>query len=75
MGSGLSLAYRPEVTPHPMKEPTNDPLLGFPEGRKERGLSIFVTFILFFPNFVYNFSSDDCHRRRDDFSKNSPQKS
>jgi hypothetical protein len=37
MGNGFSLAYHPEVTPHPLKEPTFDPLYGFPNGRKQRG--------------------------------------
>lgn len=37
MGNGFSLAYKPEVTPHPMKEPQFDSNFGFPNGRKERG--------------------------------------
>jgi hypothetical protein len=68
MGSGFSLSYRPEVTPHPLKEPTNDPLFGFSEGRKERGM-LFIVHFLFFSHLrlFINFFSDDCHRRRDDF--------
>ncbi|CAO1431231.1 unnamed protein product [Diamesa serratosioi] len=36
MGNGFSLAYKPDVTPHPMKEPQFDSNFGFPNGRKER---------------------------------------
>jgi hypothetical protein len=37
MGNGWALYSDPEGTPHPMKEPSFDPLYGFPNGRKERG--------------------------------------
>jgi hypothetical protein len=37
MGNGWALYSDPEGTPHPMKEPSFDPLYGFASGRKERG--------------------------------------
>jgi hypothetical protein len=37
MGNGWALYSDPEGTPHPMKEPSFDPLYGFSNGRKERG--------------------------------------
>lgn len=37
MGSGFAKALKPEVTPGPYDEPSFDPMLGFPNGRKERG--------------------------------------
>jgi len=36
--NGVSLYFHPDVTPHPLKEPKNDPLLGFDNGRKERSV-------------------------------------
>lgn len=36
MGNGWALYSDPEGTPHPMKEPSFDPLYGFANGRKER---------------------------------------
>lgn len=33
----VNLFLHPEVTPSPEEEPTFDPLLGFPNGRKTRG--------------------------------------
>lgn len=38
MGNAFQLAYRPEVTPSPLQESAYDPLYGFQNGRKERGL-------------------------------------
>lgn len=38
MGNWYSLhVSNPEGTPHPLNEPSFDPLYGFPNGRKERG--------------------------------------
>lgn len=37
MGSSYSLYKNPDTTPLGDSQPTFDPLLGFPEGRKERG--------------------------------------
>ncbi|XP_060528386.1 NADH dehydrogenase [ubiquinone] 1 beta subcomplex subunit 7 [Cylas formicarius] len=34
--TGFDLYFHPEVTPGPLDEPTFDPSLGFPEGRKKR---------------------------------------
>ncbi|XP_049824084.1 NADH dehydrogenase [ubiquinone] 1 beta subcomplex subunit 7 [Aethina tumida] len=34
--TGFNLHFHPEVTPSPLEEPTFDPNLGFPNGRKER---------------------------------------
>ncbi|XP_055384511.1 NADH dehydrogenase [ubiquinone] 1 beta subcomplex subunit 7 [Condylostylus longicornis] len=36
MGNAFALYAKPDVTPHPLKEPSFDPLYGFPNGRKER---------------------------------------
>lgn len=38
--SGFYLYFYPEITPDPREEPTFDPNLGFPNGRKERGITI-----------------------------------
>lgn len=35
--NGFNLYLHPEVQPNPREEPTFDPNIGFPEGRKERG--------------------------------------
>lgn len=35
--NGYNLLLHPEIQPDPNKEPTFDPNLGFPNGRKERG--------------------------------------
>lgn len=37
MGNGISLHYKPDVTPNPEKPSAFDPNFGFPNGRKERG--------------------------------------
>lgn len=37
MGSAYSIWKNPDTTPMGDAEPTFDPLLGFPNGRKERG--------------------------------------
>lgn len=37
MGNAYALYARPEIQPHPLHEPTFDPNVGFPNGRKERG--------------------------------------
>lgn len=37
IGNGFNLYFHPEIQPDPSKEPTFDPNLGFPNGRKERG--------------------------------------
>ena len=37
MGNGFVRALKPEVTPPYLVEPTFDPMMGFPQGRKERG--------------------------------------
>ncbi|CAG9772841.1 unnamed protein product [Ceutorhynchus assimilis] len=34
--NGIDLWRHPEITPHPEEEPTFDPMLGFPNGRKPR---------------------------------------
>ncbi|KAL1505378.1 hypothetical protein ABEB36_004961 [Hypothenemus hampei] len=34
--NGINRYLHPEITPSPDEHPTFDPLLGFPEGRKER---------------------------------------
>ncbi|GLV44357.1 NADH dehydrogenase (ubiquinone) B18 subunit [Carabus blaptoides fortunei] len=36
MGNAYALYARPEIQPHPLQEPTFDPNIGFPNGRKER---------------------------------------
>ncbi|KAG5670342.1 hypothetical protein PVAND_000616 [Polypedilum vanderplanki] len=36
MGNGIALAHKPEVTPPPFCDIQFDPMMGFPEGRKER---------------------------------------
>jgi hypothetical protein len=36
--SGFKLYFNPDVTPSPFEEPTFDPCLGFPNGRRERGI-------------------------------------
>lgn len=41
--SGFNLHFHPEVTPGPDEEPTFDPLIGFPDGRKPRGRYLFYT--------------------------------
>lgn len=52
MGNGITLALRPEITPNPnLNESQFDPLTGFPNGRKERGMNFFL---IQFP-FVYHF--------------------
>ncbi|KAF7273196.1 NADH dehydrogenase (ubiquinone) B18 subunit [Rhynchophorus ferrugineus] len=38
--NGFKLYFHPEVTPGPKEEPTFDPLLGFPEGRKPREMKV-----------------------------------
>lgn len=38
MGNVIARAVHPEVTPAPNIEPSFDPLFGFPNGRKQRGL-------------------------------------
>lgn len=35
--NGFNLYFHPEITPNPLEDPTFDPNLGFPNGRKERG--------------------------------------
>lgn len=40
------LKFHPEVTPDPSEEPTFDPLLGFPNGRKPRGKWRFCPLLL-----------------------------
>jgi hypothetical protein len=37
MGSAIAKARNPEMIPGPNDEPSFDPMLGFPNGRKERG--------------------------------------
>lgn len=37
MGNAYALYAKPEITPHPLKEPSFDANFGFPSGRKERG--------------------------------------
>uniref|UniRef100_A0A7R9DPZ8 NADH dehydrogenase [ubiquinone] 1 beta subcomplex subunit 7 n=1 Tax=Timema poppense TaxID=170557 RepID=A0A7R9DPZ8_TIMPO len=36
MGNAWALYAHPDVTPHPLKDPSFDPLYGFPNGRKPR---------------------------------------
>lgn len=36
--NGLGLYLKPDITPDPLKESQFDPNLGFPNGRKERGM-------------------------------------
>jgi len=36
MGNAFALYVKPDVTPHPLNDPSFDPQLGFPNGRKER---------------------------------------
>lgn len=43
MGNAIVKAFKPEVTPGPYQEPSFDTMYGFPEGRKERGLSFSFT--------------------------------
>jgi hypothetical protein len=42
MGNAWALYSDPERTPHPLKGPSFDPLYGFPNGRKERGIIIII---------------------------------
>lgn len=35
--NGYNLYFHPDIQPDPAKEPTFDPNIGFPNGRKERG--------------------------------------
>jgi hypothetical protein len=68
MGNGITLAMKPEITPPPYFESEFDPMLGFPNGRKERGKYIFHVFKISLFTFVYLFS-DDRHRGGDDCSQ------
>uniref|UniRef100_A0A0K8TPD0 NADH dehydrogenase [ubiquinone] 1 beta subcomplex subunit 7 n=1 Tax=Tabanus bromius TaxID=304241 RepID=A0A0K8TPD0_TABBR len=36
MGNAFALYTKPDVTPHPLKDPSFDPNFGFPQGRKPR---------------------------------------
>lgn len=38
--NGFNFYFHPEVTPGPDEEPTFDPMLGFPNGRKQREMKI-----------------------------------
>lgn len=42
MGNAWAAYARPEITPNNLQPPSFDPLLGFENGRKERGIIIYV---------------------------------
>jgi NADH dehydrogenase (ubiquinone) 1 beta subcomplex subunit 7 len=55
MGNGIALAHKPEVTPPPYCKPNFDPLLGFENGRKQRGKEFSVAKMSSALHFVYLF--------------------
>jgi hypothetical protein len=68
MGNGFALALKPEIIPNPNEDPSFDPMLGFPNGRKKRGNFFCLNSLLFCISIQFLIFSDASIRRGNDFS-------